>query len=139
MVRTLRAEIDAQGWLPGELERWRGRGWRLPFRRGKGELQLVVAAAGPQADAWTLQIAPARVPGPLGRALGRAASATPADCFELARAAHAVLASDERFAHLRWSWDGFADEASPRPEPPVPSAGRRRRGRRGRRGRRARS
>ncbi len=112
LARKLRAEIDPHGWIPGEILLGRGSGWSIAFRRGADRIELAVAVADESADAWAVQIAPARLPGPIARALGRTPSATRADVLELARAAHAVLASDERFAGVRWRWDAFADEAS---------------------------
>jgi hypothetical protein len=105
------------GWTAGEIDGWRDSGWSIGFRQGEREVALVVAAADGTGGAWALQIAPARVPGLVGRALGKAASATPDDVLELARAAHAVLARDGRFQGLRWLWDGYADDPAAAPEP----------------------
>jgi hypothetical protein len=125
LARKLRAEIDPRGWEPGEIELGRASGFRIPFRRGEQRLELAVEVVDERAEAWAVQIAPARLPGPIARALGRAPSATPRDVLELARAAHAVLQADRRFAGVRWRWDAFQDEASATREPAEPPAPRR--------------
>lgn len=118
IVRALRAKLSTRDWITGEFENWRDCGWSLPCRRDAGELLLVVAPTGSPKE-WMLQIAPARVPGLLGRALGRGPSATSVHCHELATDVHAVLS--ERFVRLRWRRDGFPDEenstAAPTPPP----------------------
>jgi hypothetical protein len=122
VARRIRAEIDPGAWSAGELEAWYGAGWSISFRCGRGEVELVVAPADEEGEEWAVQVAPARLPGPIGRALGRHASATPEDVLELARAAHAVLASDGRFTGLRWTWNHFpedATEATREPARPV--------------------
>jgi hypothetical protein len=105
----------------------------MSLRRGADRIELAVAVVEARAEAWAVQIAPARLPGPIARALGRSPSATRFDVLEVARAAHAVLASDARFAAVRWRWPTLQDEPTQEPrEPPEP---RRRPARR--RGRRA--
>jgi hypothetical protein len=121
LARKIRADIDPVGWSAGELEAWYGAGWSVSFRRGSGEVELVVAPADEAGMEWAVQVAPARLPGPIGRALGRHASATPEDVLELARAAHAVLAADGRFTGLRWRWNRFPEgEAESTREPMRP-------------------
>ncbi len=120
LARKLRAEIDPRGWEPGEIELGRASGWSIPFRRGEARVELAVEVADERADAWAVQIAPARLPGPIARALGRTPSATPGDVLELARAAHAVLNADARFAGVRWRWEAVEDERSATREPREP-------------------
>jgi hypothetical protein len=117
IVRALRAELSTRRWITGEFDNWRDSGWSIPCRRDGSEMQLVVAPAG-SADEWMLQIAPARVPGLLGRALGRVPSATSVHCYELATDVHSVLSA--QFARLRWRWDGFPDEEHSTPAPTQP-------------------
>ncbi len=130
LARKLRAEIDPHGWEPGEIELGRGSGFSIPFRRGEERIEVAVAAVEERAETWMVQIAPARLPGPIARALGRAPSATPKDVLELARAAHAVLKADARFACVRWRWGAVDDEGSatrePAPPPERPARRRRR-------------
>jgi hypothetical protein len=119
IVRALRADLSARGWTPGDFDDWRDCGWSISCRRDGGDLELIVASTGAP-DEWMLQIAPARVPGLLGRALGKVPSATAALCHALATDVHAALSG--RFSRLRWRWDGFPDEAhsTPTPAPPKP-------------------
>lgn len=117
IVRVLREELNARSWITGEFDNWRDCGWSIPCRRNGGELQLVVAPAG-SPDEWLLQIAPARVPGLLARALGRVPSATPVHCYELATDVHSVLS--RQFARVRWRWDGLPDEENATPAPTQP-------------------
>jgi len=114
IVRALGAELNARSWITGEFDNWRDCGWSIPCGRDGGEMQLVVAPAS-SADEWTLQIAPVRVPGPLGRALGRVPSASAVHCYELATEVHSVLS--RQFARLRWRWDGSPDEEHSTPAP----------------------
>lgn len=119
LVRALRTELNTRNWITGEFDNWRDCGWSLPCRRSGGELQLVVASTGP-ADEWMLQIAPARAPGLLGRALGREPSASSEHCYELATDVHSVLSG--LFASVRWRRDGFPDEEHSTPAPTQPPA-----------------
>jgi len=117
IVSALLADLSARSWAPSEAENWRDSGWAISCRRGGSDLELVVASTGTP-DEWLLQIAPARVPGLLGRALGKVPSATPARCHELASDVHAALSG--RFSRLRWRWDGFPDEANSTATPSPP-------------------
>lgn len=119
VARRIRAEIDPGGWSAGELAAWYGSGWCISFRQGRDEVELVVAPADEDGTEWAVQVAPARLPGPIGRALGRHASASPEDVLELARAAHAVLAADARFGGLRWRWDHFPEEGEEATHEPM--------------------
>jgi hypothetical protein len=101
----LQTGLKSRGWDPGEVDNWRDSGWLLTCRRGPSELEMIVVAHDPR---WFLQIAPIRLPGPLGRLLGRTPSATPADTYDLARDVHQLLASDG-FAEFLWRWDGLPD------------------------------
>ncbi len=133
VARKLRAEIDPRGWEPGAIELGRTAGWRIEFRRGADRIDLEVEPVEEHAEAWAVEIAPARLPGPIARALGRTASATERDVLELARAADAVLKGDRRFAAVRWRWEAVQDEGSATREPEEPPEKRRRRGFPGRR------
>jgi len=117
IVRALRANLSTLNWNTGEFDNWRDCGWSISCRRHGSEMQLVVAPTG-SPEEWMLQIAPARVPGLLGRALGRVPSATSVHCYELATDVHTVLS--EQFARLRWRWNGFPDEehSTAAPTPP---------------------
>jgi hypothetical protein len=120
IVQLLSAELPPRGWIAHPWDIWRDSGWLLPCRTGERELDLTLASIGPE-DEWMLQIAPTRLPGLLGRALGRLPSATPMDCNRLALDVHAVLAGAGGFTRFWWRWDGFPDEASSTPEPMPPS------------------
>lgn len=118
-MRALREDLSTRGWTPGDFDNWRDCGWAITCQRSGGDLELVVAPTGTPEE-WMVQIAPARVPGLLGRALGRLPSATSALCHELATDVHAALSG--RFSRLRWRWDGFPDEehSTSTPAPPAP-------------------
>ena len=104
----LQSDVSARGWSTGEVDNWRDAGWSFPCRRGTSALEVIVTADDPR---WFLQIVPIYLPGFLGRILGRAPSATPADTYALANDVHAVLSSDG-FSDCLWCWDGPPDENS---------------------------
>jgi len=104
-------------WTLGALENWRDSGWSVCCRRDGGEVDVVVASTGTPEE-WMVQIAPSKVPGLLGRALGRAASASADQCLEVALLVHPILAG--RFTRLRWCWDDLPGEESSTATPTPP-------------------
>jgi len=118
VARLLMEAIRGRGWSSDDLENWRDVGWSLVCRRASSELQIALSAFG--AGAWMLQVAPLRVPGLVGRALGRQSSATPEDCLALALVVHETLAQGGRFGDFRWQWDGPPTaESGDRPTAPA--------------------
>jgi hypothetical protein len=117
VLRVLREGLRSGTWTLGEFENWRDSGWSVACRRGGSEVELVVASTGTPEE-WMVQIAPCKIPGLLGRALGRAASASADQCQEVALLVHPILAG--RFTRLRWRWDGFPDDwnSTAAPTPP---------------------
>jgi hypothetical protein len=119
IARLLQSQLESKGWKGGELENWRDCGWS--FLCSKGNTQLEVAVSGLQdASEWMLQIAPVLTPGFWGRLLGQTPSATPNDCFAVAKEVHGTLRTNNSFSRFMWRQDGFPDERNSTPEPAKP-------------------
>jgi hypothetical protein len=119
IVRTLHAELVSRGWTDGALGD-ATIGWRIPCHGDERRLVVVMSREDP--ETWSVEIAPAYRPGLLGALRGKPPSASPADCYEVARIAHEVLQADRRVTALHWggSEAGVVDELSELSEPPVP-------------------
>ena len=89
LARILVEELGTSGWSTGEIENWRDCGWSLECRRARAELQVTLSLI--QDSQWMLQISPMRRPGLLGSFLGRVASASNNDVYDLSVAVHAAL------------------------------------------------
>jgi hypothetical protein len=118
LARLLQGAAKAHGWACTEFDNWRDVGWSISCKRGPVQLKITIAPWG--TGRWMLQVAPERVPGPLGRALGRTASAASADCLDMARAVHEILSREARYSNFRWRWDGPPTEESGGEPSPAP-------------------
>ena len=118
IARALHAELVARGWTTTAFDSWPVASWTIACARDGRTLELDFAQA--NRGSWTLVIAPAYVPGLLGRLRGRSPSARPDDCYELARAVHRFLRADRRVSALRWRWDRPAGAPWAISEPPTP-------------------
>lgn len=118
VARQLAAGLAARGWQVGAIEAWRDSGWELACARGATKLVMLLTAGGGEDGSG--QIAPADVPGLIGRLRGRRASAAPADVLALATDVHALLAA-AGFTDLGWVWDDYPSSApiGPPVMPPV--------------------
>lgn len=114
IARFLETNLRDAGWQVCNFDNWRDCGWSLRCSRQDAELQ--VAFAEMDNSQWMLQVAPLRVPGLLGRMLGKATSATPGGVYALSRAIHDILGRTGRYSDFKWRWDGPPDEKSS-PEP----------------------
>jgi hypothetical protein len=119
ILLAVRPFLKSFGWDVGDLDVDHG-AWSIVARKADVELRLMVT--GPLIEGagdWFLQIG-YDAPGLFSRVLGKAATATPADCFSLAQQVHECLGR-QGFTHLRWRADGppTRDESTPEPIAPV--------------------
>ena len=108
IAKLLSLALRSDGWTVCDFENWRDVGWSLACSKGVARLECAIAQFGPKA--WMLQVAPASIPGLLGRLFGRQPTASQRDVLELSRNAHRALA--ESFHQFRWRWDGPPTETS---------------------------
>jgi hypothetical protein len=104
IARLLREAARTQGWEAGQPDSWRDTGWFFACGHGAARLEVVITASGQ--DQWMLQVAPASVPGVLGRLLGSQPSAAPLDVRALSTLIHRALADAANYRGFRWQWDG---------------------------------
>ncbi len=119
LARRVQAVLGEQSWVTDEFDNWRDCGWVVRCKRGEADLEVRFAALAAGNDQWSLQVTPTRSRGLLGRLVGGRASATPHDCFVLARAVDACLLATGKCSALRWAWDGDP-ETVPSAESPLP-------------------
>lgn len=115
IARRLEAGLRNAGWLVSDIDNWRDCGWSIECSRGDVRLEVSLALIDP--GKWMLQVAPWKVPGPLGRLFGKRPSAMPADVLDLAKAVHAQLVQEARYSQFSWCWDGFPEEGNSASEP----------------------
>src|SRR6185312_15634086 len=108
-------DLRAAGWRPDDVECWRDCGWSVLCARDGSRVE--VSLAGTTEGEWTLQIAPALIPGPIARLFGVKRSATSRDVYELSVAVHAALLAAQVLQSPRWAWDSFPDDSLSTPEP----------------------
>jgi hypothetical protein len=116
IARRLSEGLANRGWVASEIDNWRDSGWSIRCGRGASTLELTVAK-GAEDDEWFLQIAPAYVPGIIGRLRNKPASATPDDIHALAMDTHDTLTASGRFGGFMWQWDGPPDATTSTPTP----------------------
>jgi hypothetical protein len=102
--KLLHGALQKQGWEAEEPDNWRDSGWYFATSGDGAQLEVVVCTSG--SDEWMLQVAPASVPGALGRLFGGQPSATPADVLALSKVIHRSLAQSGPYRDFRWRWDG---------------------------------
>ncbi len=115
IARAIKDGLDTDVWALSELENWRDCGWYFTCVCEGASLQVAVAQA--LEGQWLVQIAPARVPGLIGRLFKGKASARAPQTLSLAKAVHAILESDDLFSGFQWCWDGFPGEQNTTEKP----------------------
>ena len=115
IARVLHRALADTDWAPADFDNWRDVGWSIECAQGNSTLQITVAQV--EDGTWMLQVAPAVVPGVLGRLFKRQPSGGPAHCLPLAKAVHSILTADTLFSGFRWCWDGYPDEETATSEP----------------------
>ena len=110
VVRFVHESVHKQGFATEDFDNWRDVGWSFTCSRGSARLEFVITATGP--NEWMVQVAPASIPGCLGRMFGGQPSASATDVFELSSHVHRTLADSGTYDTFRWQWDG----------PPTPSS-----------------
>jgi hypothetical protein len=118
LVRAVQHDVQRQGWVTEEFDNWRDAGWSFMCSRGSARLEVVLSSTG--SDNWLMQVAPATVPGLVGRAFGGKPSATPSDVFDSSKAIHRSMAEGTSYRGFRWQWDGPPTETAD--GEPSPSA-----------------
>jgi hypothetical protein len=119
IARLIRSQLKSMGWTTGDFDNWRDSGWSIPCSKDNACLDVVIAGLREETE-WMLQIAPAYSPGLLGRLLGKKSSATPKDCFVLAKQVHEILKAEKQFSQFMWCWDDFPDEKNGTAGPTEP-------------------
>lgn len=108
IAKRLSLALPSDGWNVCGFANWRDVGWSLTCAKGEARLECAIAGYGP--NMWMLQVAPASIPGLLGRLFGRQPTASPSDVYALSKAVHHALATS--FHEFRWQWDGLPTETS---------------------------
>jgi hypothetical protein len=118
LARRLESALGEQAWVAAEFDNWRDCGWVVRCTRADADLEVCIAAGNGD---WFVQVAPTRRRGLIGRLLGRRASATPDDCYALARAVDACLRATGKCSAVRWAWDGDPAERPSAESPLAPA------------------
>jgi hypothetical protein len=119
IARLLKIGLAGRGWDSSEIENWRDSGWSISCKRDASMLEVSLAQLTDNRH-WMLQIAPAAVPGVIGRLFGRSPSAQPTAVLDLALQVHAVLTELGQFCGFNWCWDDYPDEHNSTSEPSQP-------------------
>jgi len=115
----LRAHLSEAGLDVRELDNWRDVGWSMPIHVGSSE--LLIALSQIDAGEWMLQVAPLRVPGFVGRLLGRCASAGMDDVLAVSQAVQQALCAGGGLSEFRWCWDEIPNGSASTTQPIGPS------------------
>ena len=116
IARLLQTSLAQAGWNVSPFDNWRDSGWSIQCE-GRGSKQEVVLAPMAAGSEWMLQIAPTYVPGLIGLLLGKSATASAVQVFELARVVHSILGEQGGFAEFKWCWGGYPDDGDSTSEP----------------------
>jgi hypothetical protein len=116
IARLLHVGLGQRGYHVGEIENYRDSGWNLSCSMGEAKMEVALARF-VDGSQWLLQIAPAYLPGIIGRLLGKKQSADPSNLFALAQDIHELLRTQGQFFAFEWYWDGYPEDDASTPQP----------------------
>lgn len=107
LARQLRDDLAGMSWETHDFDNWRDCGWSICCSKG-GMLNICFAQHSNQNE-WFLQVSPFRIPGFVGKLLGKQPSATEEQITCLARDINTLLKGKYHFKIVGWKADGAPD------------------------------
>lgn len=118
LAQKLRDRVQSLG-SATPVDLWRDTGWSFVVDVDAQRVEVVLASSSP--NEWFLQVAPATVPGFIGRTFGAKPSAEPDRVQQVAESVHRAFVRSGA-SDVRWCWDGDPDENPNAETPPCPDA-----------------